>query len=220
MRINSTRRTDLLAGLARRVIDLDANRVLRVGVDGVDGAGKTVFADELADAVRALGRPVVRSGVDAFHHPRRVRYQQGATSPQGYFADSYDYPLLRKVLLDPLGPGGDRRYKVAAFDHRTDQPVEAAWEAAAPDAVLVFDGIFLHRPELRGCWDFSVFLEVEFDVSVARCASRDGSEPDPSAESNRRYVEGQRLYISQCRPASYASVVVDNQDLAAPRLVS
>jgi uridine kinase len=218
--ITSRQRTELLAALARSVTGLGEDRVLRVAVDGVDGAGKTVFADELADAVRALGRPLVRSSVDGFHQPRAARYRLGPASPEGYFADSYDYPLLRKVLLDPLSPGGDRRYRAAAFDHRTDQPVDSPWELAAPDAVLVFDGIFLHRPELRGYWDFSVFLAVDFEVSVARCAARDGSAPDPRAESNRRYVEGQRLYLSQYRPAAHASVVVDNQELAEPRLLS
>lgn len=219
MRITSEQRTELLASLARNVTSIGADRVLRVAVDGVDGAGKTMFADELAEAVEALGRPVVRAGVDGFHQPRAARYRRGPASPEGYFADSYDYPLLRKVLLDPLSPGGDRRYRAVAFDHRTDQPVDSPWKLAPPDAVLVFDGIFLHRPELREHWDFSVFLAVDFEVSMARCAARDGSPPDPDDAANRRYVEGQRLYLSQCRPAEHATVVVDNQELASPLVI-
>lgn len=218
MRITSKERTDLLATLARSATAVASDRVVRVGIDGVDGAGKTMFADELAEAVRAAGRPAVRATVDGFHQPRAARYRLGKTSPEGYFADSYDYPLLREVLLDPLSPGGDGRYRAAAFDYRSDQPVDSPWEQAADDTVLVFDGIFLHRPELRGYWDFSVFLHVSTEESVARCAVRDGADVDPSHPSNRRYVEGQRLYLTQCQPAAHASVVVDNQELPSPRL--
>jgi len=84
----------------------------------------------------------------------------------------------------------------------------------------VFDGIFLHRPELRGSWDYSVFLEVGFAVSMARCARRDGISPDPQAPHNRRYVEGQQLYLRACEPWRYATVVINNEALEAPVLVA
>lgn len=80
------------------------------------------------------------------------------------------------------------------------------------------DGIFLHRDELAGHSDFSVFLDVDTAVSVARMA-RDGSPPDSGHPRNRRYVEGQRLYSAACQPRARASLVVDNTDLAAPGLV-
>ena len=47
-----------------------------VAVDGVDGAGKTTFCDELASVLRAQGRAVVRASVDDFHHPRAIRWRR------------------------------------------------------------------------------------------------------------------------------------------------
>ncbi len=84
-----------------------------------------------------------------------------------------------------------------------------------------FDGIFLHRPELKDKWDLSIFLDVAFDVSIARCARRDRSfgPLDPRATENRRYVEGQRIYLRQCDPRRCATIVIDNNDLAVPRVV-
>ncbi len=43
---------------------------------------------------------------------------------------------------------------------------------------MVIDGIFLHRDELVEAWDYSIFLDVPFEVSVARMAVRDGSAAD------------------------------------------
>ena len=185
----------------------------------MDGAGKTVFADELAAVLRAGLEPVIRAGVDGFHNPRAVRYRRGRGSPQGYFEDSYDYAGLRTVLLDPLAPGGSGRYRTAIFDHRTDAPVVSPELQAGPGSILLFDGIFLHRPELRSYWDFSIFLDVALQTSVGRCALRDGTPPDPSAAANRRYVEGQQLYLRTCNPRAWATLTIDNNDLWAPSIV-
>jgi uridine kinase len=209
----------LIARIGRAVDAVPPPGITRVAVDGVDGAGKTMFGDELALELERLGRPVIRASIDGFHNPREVRYRRGRASPEGFFEDSYDYELLRAFLLDPLGPDGDGRYRAVAFDHRTDSPVAVAASVATVRTVLVLDGIFLHRPELRSYWDFSVFLRASFDVTYPRLAARGDGSADPLAESNRRYLEGQRLYLGRCSPEKHASVVIDNNDLEAPHIV-
>jgi uridine kinase len=82
--------------------------------------------------------------------------------------------------------------------------------------VLVVEGIFLHRDELVTCWDFSIFLDVPFDVTASRMAERDGSDPDPNHVSMRRYVEGQRIYLRECDPRARADAVIDNTDPSVP----
>lgn len=213
-------RTDLLATVARMAAELAPDRIVRFAIDGVDGAGKTSFANELADVLCDFGRPVIRASVDSFHNPRAVRYARGRQSPIGFYEDSYNYALLKRYLLDPLSPGGSGRYCIAAFDHVTDSAVPLVRRTALPNSILLLDGIFLHRPELRAYWDASIFLRVDFTMSAARSAGRDGTSPDPSAESNRRYVEGQRIYLSECAPEKHATMVIDNNDLAAPFVVA
>jgi uridine kinase len=212
-------RRRLLTAVAESILGLDLRRIVRVGVDGVDGAGKTTFADELARALEQRGQRVIRASVDGFHNPRAIRYRLGRASPEGFFADSYDYGRLRSRLLDPLSPGGTRRYHVAAFDHRSDTAITTPVEIAAADSILVFDGIFLHRPELRRYWDYSVFLEVGFHVSIPRCAQRGEGSADPHAPENRRYVQGQNIYLGTCAPRRHATVTINNENLAAPYVV-
>jgi uridine kinase len=212
-------RTHILRDIADSITALPGDRIIRVAVDGVDGAGKTIFADELAEALAGSGRPAIRASVDSFHNPRAVRYRRGERSPLGFFLDSYNYPLLKSTLLDPLSPGGNGAYRAAAFDHTTDRAVSAPLEHARADSILVFDGIFLHRPELRLYWDYSIFLEVGFDISIPRGAARGSGSPDPAAPSNTRYVEGQRIYLRECDPTSHATVVVNNEDLENPFIV-
>ena len=206
----------------RAVLDLVADRISRnarrVGVDGPDGSGKTTFADELAGVLRARDRPVVRVSVDDFHHVRAVRYRQGRQSPAGFWADSFDYPRFRADVLDPFGPGGSGRYRPAAHDLVTDEILDPPWQTTPPSAVLVVDGLFLHRDELAEAWDLSVFLDVPFAVTAQRMAARDGSSPDPRHPGMRRYVEAQRIYFARCRPQQRATILIDNTDLTRPVL--
>ena len=212
-------RDAILHHIANVIRALPADRPARVAIDGVDGAGKTTFADELAPIIAAAGRPVIRASVDGFHAPRTVRYRRGRSSPEGFFYDSYDYAALRTLLLDPLSPGGSRRIRRAAFDHTTDCAIVAPEESTVPGTVLLLDGIFLHRPELRPYWDLSIFLAVSFAVSIPRGARRGTGSPDLADATNQRYIGGQRLYLRSCAPFAHATIVINNDDLAAPRIL-
>jgi uridine kinase len=210
---------ETLAGLILRV---GRPHPVRVAIDGPDAAGKTILADELAPLIERSGRTVIRASIDGFHRPRAQRIPRGPESPEGYFRDSFDYPAFRAVLLDPLGPGGNREYRRRVFDLRTDMPVEAPLETAPANAVLVVDGVFLLRRELVDLWDFSVFVAVPFAETQRRAAGRDavqfGGEEATLRRYAVRYVPGQRIYFAEAHPQDRANVVVDNEDPDRPRL--
>ena len=211
----------LLARLANAIATLHPDRRIRVAIDGVDGAGKTVLADALAPLIIAKGRPVIHASVDDFHHPRALRYALGRYSPDGFFLDSYDYAAFRRLLLDPLGPAGSGNYIARHFDHRVDQPLAPQPQQAPSTAALIVDGIFLHRSELRTYWDLSIFLQIDFAVSRERNAAREGTAEalDPDTPSNRRYNGGQRRYLVECKPEQQADIVIDYNDLGAPSVL-
>ncbi|MET0860859.1 MAG: uridine kinase [Microbacterium sp.] len=223
MRLPTTPATSLLRDLRSEVRQNNRGGRVILAVDGVDGAGKSTFADAFAEVMAEDGSAVYRASLDDFHRPRAERYARGRRSPEGFYLDSYDYATFRRVLIDPFRDGaqtgGATGFQLAAFDLQRDSPVEAAWVTAPRDAVLIVDGIFANRPELRGIWNWSVWLEVSEEIAFARMALRDGTDPDPAAETNARYRDGQALYFREARPRAEASVIVDNADLAHPRRV-
>ena len=158
-------RQQVLETVATYILKTPSPFVLRVAIDGVDGAGKTHFASELGPLLAKSGRDVIRASVDGFHHPKEVRYRLGRSSPEGFYRDSYDYKAFKEVLLNPLSPGGSGRYRTAVHDVDAETPVSVPEKQAKAGAILLLDGIFMHRPELRDYWDVSVWLEVPFGVS-------------------------------------------------------
>jgi uridine kinase len=171
-------------------------RVTRIGIDGVDGAGKTRLAEELAQELTARGRPVVRITLDQFEQPTAERYARGDLSPQGYYLDAFDLERFREHVLSVGGP---------------------------PDVVVVVDGVFLQRPELAGLWDATVWVEAELEVAAERGAERNRVWFDSLDETHERYrvryMPAQRRYVEEQRPHERATFVLRNSDLAEPELV-
>jgi uridine kinase len=217
-------REGLLARLAERIGSVRVDHPVRVAVDGPDAAGKTALADQLAGLMRAAGTAVIRASADGFHRPRAERYARGPDSPEGYYRDSFNHEQMLASLLDPLGPGGSRVYRVACFDFGADKPSHPDPVLAKEDAVLLLDGVFLLRPELREAWDFSVFVTASFEVTLQRARQRDASQFGSGAAVERRYrtryIPGQELYFAEAQPELIADVVVINDHPSAPLLRS
>jgi uridine kinase len=215
-------RADVLAELAEAIVALVLPHPTRVAIDGPDAAGKTTLGDELAELVRARGRDVIRASIDDFQRPRGLRYARGPLDARGYYEDAFDYHALHTLLLDPLGPAGDRRYRRASFDYREDVARSARSEVAGRTAVLVLDGVFLLGPRLRDSWDFSVFVTATPEETIRRARDRDavhvGSADAVEERYRRRYLPAHELYAAEARPEEHASAVVENDDPVHPAL--
>ncbi len=119
---------------------------------------------------------------------------------------------------------------MAAFDELSDAPVERVADVG-PDAVLVFDGLFLQRPELAIHWDLSVLLVADArlerawlsfllgDLPEADTARADAIDERLTRARWPRCRDGWRRYVDAVGPAAAATVVIDNDDLTRPVVV-
>jgi uridine kinase len=214
-------RTDVLSEVAGRIGRLRLGHPVRVAVDGRTASGKTTLADELAALLAGQGRSVIRTSIDGFHRPRAKRYARGRHSAEGYYYDARDLSAVVALLLAPLGPNGDRRYRTASFDLVADRPIAQEPRMAAEDAILIVDGTFLQRPELRDYWDLTLFVRTSAERAEARGLGRDmenlGGETAARDLYAKRYRPAYALYERLCDPEAHSDAVIDNDDLAHPR---
>jgi uridine kinase len=169
--------------------------------------------------LRAQGRKVIRATIEGFLFPEAVRRRRGEYSAEGCYFDNHDYDALNRVLLDPLGPDGDRWFQEAVYDRDTDTALSPPVRMASADAVLVFDGVFLQRPELSDRWDLRVFVATAFDTTVERALIRERGALTPADIERRwreRYIPSQQFYFAAVRPAEKADIIVHNDDLQHP----
>ena len=161
------------------------------------------------------GRDVIRATIDDFLFPRAQRYPRGEYSAEGCYFDTHDYDALNRVLLDPLGPGGDRRFQHAVYDRTADTALSPPVTTAPADAVLVFDGVFLMRPELIDRWDLRIFVSTALEKTVDRAVIRERrvlSRAEVERRWRERYIPSQHFYFATVRPTDHVDIIVHNDD--------
>lgn len=215
-------RSDVLDQVAQRIARLRLGHPVRVAVDGRTASGKTTLADELAALLIDQGHSVIRTSIDGFHRPRVERYARGRYSAEGYYHDARDLPSIVSLLLAPLGPNGDRHYRTASFDLDADQPLTQEAQIASAEAILIVDGTFLQRPELRDHWDVSLFVRTSAETAQARGLGRDADRLGGEAAAidlyATRYGPAYALYDRLADPETRCDAIIDNNDLTRPRL--
>lgn len=180
--------TRILEGLVAEIVHNYGKGRALVAVDGF--AGTAEFADDMAQALEAAGHQVFRASMRDFQHPRALRYPAGSLP----FTGHYDLDTLHRVLLDPFRDAQAGSFVLAAYDEERDAPIEPKWRTAKPDAILVVDGGFLQTKELRGLWNFTIWVEG-------------GGEPTPA----------EAKYLSRDKPRVLASANLDVSDPEHPR---
>jgi uridine kinase len=207
-------RKDTVTAIADEILHHYGRGRVMVAVDGRDGAGKSHFADDLAATLRSKGHVVFRASLDDFHKPRVERYRRGRDSAEGFYHDSYDYSVFRRVLVGPFRMGGSAGFVTAAFDTGRDAAIEPKWITAQDDAILIVDGLFLNRPELHGLWNYSLWVEAPEEITRARVVARDGADA-----AGDRYTGGEALYLAEANPRTAAVAIIDNTDFDHPRRI-
>ena len=190
---------------------------IAIGVDGRTASGKSTFADDLAREFERRGHATARASLDDFLNPAEQRYRRGRHSAEGYYRDAYAYDVLRRVLIEPFRLGGSAAFVTAAYDKVRDVQLEPKWRTGPDDLFLVVDGGFLDRPELRGVWNYTIWLDADDEVRARRLKDRDGIEP--GSELAARYEGAHDLYERDAHPRQAAIAIIDNTDPEHPRRV-
>lgn len=197
------------------------DRPVIVGINGVDGSGKTVLAVNTAEALQAMGVPVCRISVDDFLHPREHRYRRGRQSPRGYYEDSVNYEVLVESALKPalLAEGVHKKCKTKHLDiiNNKEDPV---FQELDDSSCILVEGIFLFHPLVVPYVHVKIFVHADFEVILDRVAMRDrsifGNEDAVRLQYESKYIPGQKLYLKDIKPRDLADVVVENNDYNWP----
>ncbi|HEV8297589.1 MAG TPA: hypothetical protein VGQ20_09835 [Acidimicrobiales bacterium] len=218
-----TDRASVLTTLAARLLRVRAPHAVRVAIDGVDGSGKTVLADELQPLIETAGRRCHRASIDDFRFPgHRDRSARGEFTPQSYLDTSYDYRALREQLLTPLGLPGTHRCLLALWDAYHDVAAER-WNDIDDHAIVLVDGIFLLHDALRASWDYVIWLDTDLETALERARARDITWAPSDDEIVRRYTQrnfpAHDLYVAESNAPAVADAFIDNRDPGHPRLL-
>jgi uridine kinase len=190
-----------------------------IAIDGVDGSGKSTFADQLAAALEREGWGTVRFSVDDFRRP--VDWTRDDVSEaEIYYGDYYDLALLDGCVR--AFQAGAPRVTIPLYDARTDR-LEGTRDLVIDGApIAIVEGVFALRvPAVAG--GLLIYMDVATDEASRRLIERDllrgRSRETIEHRLMKRYQPAQERYQRRFDPARRADVVIDNRGPNPPRSI-
>jgi len=196
---------------ASRAVAARGQRALILAVSGIDASGKTTIASQIAARLAAVEVHTVVVALDDWHTPASVRFS--TTDPAGHFyRHAYRYDELFATIVEPIRR--DRRIDAELHLRRlrNDAEFRTRFRAEAVD-VLMLEGIFLLRRELRDRYDGRVWVDCSFERALERAVARnqEGLPPDRIVDDYRRiYFPAERLHFTLDNPRAHADAIVPN----------
>jgi len=174
--------------------------VMSVGIDGGGGAGKST----LAHGIRAhLGDDrVAIVCADDFYLPLDDSPQQNSDPRQDY-ENYFDWRRLRAAALIALRAGLSARFQ--RHDWSTNKP--AGWVDVPPRRIVVIEGVYSTRPELRDLLDLAIFVDTPREKRLARMLAR-GQNAQALHQWIDRWMAAEDWYMRHIAPQHSADLVV------------
>lgn len=162
--------TDEIIKQIKHTYGQNADRNLIVGISGIDGSGKSTLARQLESGLKSQGVVASQISLDDFLQPKEIRHKN-PNQIHGYFEDNFDYESLIIKVLSPLRHTVLVDCKIPVLNLETDQISEQEFRFPGP-GVLIVEGVFLFRKELRDAFDLKIWIQIDFDLAMTRVLSR------------------------------------------------
>jgi uridine kinase len=159
--------TDLDRLIAERHREL--RRPVLVALDGRSGAGKSTLAAALAQ--RHGGAAIAADDFWAGVPDESLR----ALAPAERWSRAIDWRRLRREVLEPLLAGHAASWRTSAWE-TLFEGASGRTHTCDPVPVIVLDGAYSARPELRDLIDIAVLVTLDDRVRRSRLRDREGRE--------------------------------------------
>src|SRR5262245_21156261 len=204
-----------LAPLVRRIGDvrrrIPRERSALIAITGIDGAGKGWVAERLSGALSREGLQAGIVGVDGWLNLPHVRF--GAPDPgEHFYRHAMRFEALFGDLVEPLRAARSIRLEADFAEERARAFQRHEYRYRDLD-VLLLEGIFLLKKELRSRYDVSLWVDCSFETALDRAIARaqEGLSPEETARAYRSiYFPAQRVHLQRDDPRSAADVLLVN----------
>lgn len=199
----------LIAG-ARRTTP--PHRSLLVAVSGIDGAGKGYWSAQIVQALQSTGLRAAVVNIDHWLALPAERFNP-ATPGRTFYERGIRFDQMLTDLVRPMQQARSLRTTIDAADATMADRYRRRTIALENMDVLVIEGIFLLKRELRDEFDLRIWIDCTFDTALERALDR-GQEGLPEREVIRDYhtvyFPAQQIHLQVDDPKGRADFIAVN----------
>ena len=188
-----------------------SERALLVAISGIDGAGKGYVAARLASRLERRGLRVALVGVDGWLNLPAIRFSE--TDPACHFyRHAIRFEEMFEKLILPLRDRRSIRVEADFTEETASSYRTHVYEWKDVDVVLL-EGIYLLRRDLRRHYDFALWVDCSFETALARALGRsqEGLTPEETVDAySRIYFPAQKIHFREDDPRGSADCVFRN----------
>jgi len=213
-RINQEALHDLYEEIRSRIGTRTVDMPFVIGINGIDGSGKTTFAEDLSRCLLTKGHSTQLVHVDDFHNERAIRYI-GGDEASNFYRRSFNFERLENLILKPIVETGHLDTELLLLDLASDQYSLKRQYRVYPSTIVIVEGVFLFKRGLRHYFDLAIFLQSSFETAIKRVRRRDKHIPLNAIEERykKKYHAGQQLYFALEHPYDQADIIIDTERL-------
>ena len=177
------------------------NRPFIVAIDGLSGAGKTTFANEIK---KRLDHTLVIH-IDDHIVERKKRYGTGFEQWYEYYQLQWDTVYLEEQLYQKIHQNA-AQLCLPFYDKDRDMSVMETINLS-PDHIIIIEGIFLLREEWKSYYDTIIFLDCPKETRYERVLQRDvyiGDLAERLKKYQERYWLAEEYYLKKQAPLEMA----------------
>jgi uridine kinase len=169
---------------------------LFVGIDGGAGAGKSMLARGIRDRLAAVS--ILRT--DHFFRPLN-EYPAARLAAEQLYELYFPWERMRDEALMTLRRGETASYQ--RYDWSADRLLQ--WISVEPDEIVLVEGVYSSRPELRTMLDVVIFVDASRDERLRRILARG---PNPLGDWMTPWMAAEDWYFEHIRPQDTADLIL------------
>ena len=167
-----------------------------VAIDGGAGAGKSMLTRGIRDQLDSVS--ILRT--DDFFRPLN-EHPIAQLSAEKLYELYFPWERMRDEALIPLH--GGEMAKFQRYDWCTDRLLD--WVSVEPNEIVLVEGVFSSRPELRPMLDAIIFVDAPRDERLRRVLARD---PNSVGDWITPWMSAEDWYLNQIRPQDAADLLL------------
>lgn len=203
-------------------IQKDKLKVVRVGINGIEGTGKTIFCKKLTEYLNNNGQKAIQVTIDGYHNSKEIRYKQGRDSAKGYYEDAYNETAFVENILKS-SQKEQPFYIEQIHDLETDEQINPIRKELTDKHIILTDGAYIFKKIYREHWDLKLYLQTDFNTALKRGIQRDlvllGGLKSTKEKYDNRYHKASKMYIEENKPTEFADIIIDNTEFENLKLL-